>query len=154
MSVVVFAFETNHGNKTFGKIANAIYCVRDPSQLTFQTRVSQKQYPSASPFLPHLCMRALHSKSVIKIVSRGRKAHPVRKVGDEDDGDDLALRCPIPFFVYLLLFLCSLGPLILSPILFYFFFLVPSLSVFFLFFSLFFHRVFLQHFLPVLASVY
>lgn len=91
MSVVVFAFETNHGNKTFGKIANAIYCVRDPSQLTFQTRVSQKQYPSASPFLPHLCMRALHSKSVIKIVSRGRKAHPVLKVGDEDDGDDLAL---------------------------------------------------------------
>jgi len=93
-----------------------------------------------------------HSVSVIKIVSRGRKAHLVLKAGDEDDGDDLARRCPIPFFVYLLPFLCSLGPLILSLILFYFFFLVPSLSIFF--FSVFSPCVFLQYFLPVLASVY
>jgi hypothetical protein len=98
-------------------------------------------------------MRALHSKSVIKIVSRGRKAHPVLKAGDEDDGDDLARQCPISFSIYLLPFLCSLGPFILSPILFYFFFLVPSLC-FFPFFSLFFHRVFLQYFLSILASVY
>lgn len=91
-------------------------------------------------------MRALHSKSVIKIVSRGRKAHPVMKAGDKDDGDDLARQCPISFSIYLLPVLCSLGPLILSPILFYFFFLVPSLC----FFSLFFHRVFLQYFLPFL----
>jgi len=34
-------------------------------------------------------VHALHSKSVIEIVSRGRKAHPVLKAGDED-GDDLA----------------------------------------------------------------
>jgi len=87
------------------------------------------------------------SASVIKIVSRGRKAHLVLKVGDEDDGDDLARQCPIPFFVYLLPFLCSLGPLILSPILFYFF-LVPSLSIFF-FFSLFFHPAFFSSILSL-----
>jgi hypothetical protein len=80
-------------------------------------------------------MRALHSKSVIKIVSRGRKTHLVLKAGDEDDGDDLTRRCLIPFSVDLLPFLCSLGPLILSLILFYLFFLLPSLSVLFLFFS-------------------
>ena len=75
-------------------------------------------------------------------MNRGRKAHLVLKARDEDNGDDLARRCPILFFVYLLPFLCSLGPLILSPVLFYFFFLVPSLSVFFPFLSQFFHPVF------------
>lgn len=59
VSVVASVFEVNHRNKTFGKMANAIYCVQDPPQLTFQMRVSQKQHLYASPFLPHLCMRAL-----------------------------------------------------------------------------------------------
>jgi hypothetical protein len=59
VSVVASAFEANHRNKTFGKMANAIYCVQDPPQLTFQTRVSRKQHLFASPFLLHLCMCAL-----------------------------------------------------------------------------------------------
>jgi len=59
VSVVASVFEVNHRNKTFGKMTNAIYCVQDPPQLTFQTRVSRKQHLYASPFLPHLCMRAL-----------------------------------------------------------------------------------------------
>jgi hypothetical protein len=72
-------------------------------------------------------------------VSRGRKAHPVLKAGDKD-GDDLARWCPILFFVYLFFF-CSLSPLILSSILFYFFFSC-SLFIFFFVFSPCFSLVF------------
>jgi len=80
-------------------------------------------------------------------VSRGRKAHPVLKAGDEDDGDDLARQCPISFSIYLLPVLCSLGPLILSPILFYFFFSC-SLSLFFSFFFFVFSPCFSPVFSP------
>ena len=141
-------FEAYHINKIFGKMANIIYCVWNSPQLTFQTRLHRKQHPSASPFLPYLCrvfMRALHSKSVIKIVSRGRKALLVLKVGDGDDGNDLPddvlsrfmfISCPscVLWVLSFSLRSCSTS---------FFLFPLSSLSAFFLFFPLFFHRVFL-----------
>ena len=78
------------------------------------------------------------------MAKRGKRGvtYLVLKAIDEDDGDDLAWRCPILFSVCLLPFLCSLGPLLLSLFLFYFFFLVPLLFVFFLSFSSFFSPLF------------
>jgi len=58
------------------------------------------------------------------------------------------------FSVYLLPFLCSLVPLILSLILFYFFFLVPSLSVFFPFLSQFFHPAFFSSIFSLFLRMY
>ena len=66
-----------------------------------------------------------------------RKAHLVQKTGDEDDGDNLARRCPIPFSVCLLPFFVFSGSSHSLSILVLFLFLVPSLSVFFFFFPLF-----------------
>jgi len=86
--------------------------------------------------LIHAC---LHSEQLIKMAKQGKRGgtYLVLKARDEDDGDDLAWRCPISFFVCVLPFLCSLGPLFLSLFLFYFFFLVPLLVFFSLFFPVF-----------------
>ena len=47
VSVVASAFEANHGNKSFGKMRNVIYCAQDPPELTFHTPVRRKQHLSA-----------------------------------------------------------------------------------------------------------